>query len=144
MTNLALYNTSNLAKSLIGFDQLFADVERIFSTNSQTNYPPFNILKTSEDSYIVEVAVTGFEKNEIDVKLDQGILHIKAQSVKTDDQETIKYLHRGLSTRNFEKQFSLADHMEVDKAVLANGMLRVYIKRVLPKELQPKTIAIQD
>jgi molecular chaperone IbpA len=139
MTSIHNINTSNLAKAFIGIDSIFAEAERVFANSLQSNYPPFNILKTDDDNYVVEVAATGFEKNEIKVNVENQLLVINATSNNTEASE---YLHRGLATRDFERRFNLADHMQVGEAVLANGLLRVYIKRVLPEALRPREIKI--
>jgi molecular chaperone IbpA len=139
MTSLHNINTTNLAKALIGIDSMFAEAERIFANSAQSNYPPYNILKTDDDNYIVEVAVTGFEKNEVKINVDNQKLVINATTNRDDDAE---YLHRGLATRDFERRFNLTEHMQVGDAVLANGLLRVYIKRVLPEALRPREITI--
>ena len=143
MNQLARFDTTALNRALIGFDRLFNDVERGFVNSVQNNYPPYNILKTSDDNYTLEIAVTGFKKEEITVELNQGQLVISGtHQTQTNDHE-VEYLHRGLAARDFERRFTLADHMEVGDAEVADGLLRVYIKRIVPEALKPRVIAIK-
>ena len=143
MNQLARFDTTALNRALIGFDRLFNDVERGFVNSVQSNYPPYNILKTSDDNYTLEIAVTGFKKEEITVELNQGQLIVKGiHQTATEDHE-VEYLHRGLAARDFERRFTLADHMEVGDAEVADGLLRVYIKRIVPEALKPRVIAIK-
>lgn len=144
MTNqLPRFDTTALNRALIGFDRLFDQVEQRFANSVQTNYPPYNVLKTSDNDYVVEVAVTGFTKEEILVKVEQEQLVISASASKEAD-ETTEYLHRGLATRDFERRFTLADHLEVVDASVANGLLKVYLKRIVPETLKPRVISIKD
>jgi molecular chaperone IbpA len=143
MNQLARFDTTALNRALIGFDRLFNDAERGFANSVQNSYPPYNILKTSEDDYIIEVAVTGFKKDEITVELNQGQLIITGIRNNQEGEQDTEYLHRGLAARDFERRFTLADHMEVGDAEVADGLLRVYIKRIVPEALKPRTIAIK-
>ena len=139
---LTRFDITALNRALIGFDQIFNDVERRYANSAQPNYPPYNILKTSEHEYTIEVAVTGFAKDEVEVHVDEGQLVIKAESNR-DEYAATEYLHRGLAARNFERRFTLADHMEVGEATVADGLLKVYITRVVPEALKPRQIAIK-
>lgn len=141
MNALTRFDPTALNRALIGFDRLFDDVERRFANSANTNYPPYNILQHDEDSYEIEVAVAGFNREDISVEVDQNHLRIVGRRVKDDD--TAKYLHRGLATRDFERVFTLADHMEVGEAEMTNGILRVKITRVIPEALKPRLIAIK-
>jgi len=143
MNQLARFDTTALNRALIGFDRLFNDVERGFVNSVQNNYPPYNILKTSDDNYTLEIAVTGFKKEEITVELNQGQLVISGTHQNETNDHTVEYLHRGLAARDFERRFTLADHMEVGDAEVADGLLRVYIKRIVPEALKPRVIAIK-
>lgn len=142
MNQLARFDTnalSQLNRALIGFDRIFSDFEnRHFSTN---NYPPYNILKHDEDHFEIEVAVAGFSREDISIQVDQNQLLIKGQRYKDDD--TSKYLHRGLATRDFERSFTLADHIEVGEAEMTDGILRIKLTRIIPEALKPRLIAIK-
>jgi molecular chaperone IbpA len=143
MNAITRFDTSNLAqlnRALIGFDRLFNDVERRFA-NSTTNYPPYNVIKHDDNNFEIEVAVAGFDKEDITVEVDQNQLCITGRRLKDDD--AAKYIHRGLAARDFERFFTLADHMEVGEAEMTNGILRVKITRVIPEALKPRLITIK-
>jgi molecular chaperone IbpA len=124
----------------IGFDSLFDDLIRMTSQQS-LNYPPYNIVKQTEDTFYIEVATAGFSEGEIEVNLDNRVLTIKGQ-VARDDDATYEYLHRGISSRDFVREFTLAEHVEVVNASQKDGILKIYLERVVPEEKKPKTIAI--
>jgi molecular chaperone IbpA len=138
-----LQRLDSLNRALIGFDSMFDTLERRFQNQLTTNYPPFNIVKWSEDSYEIQLAVTGFEKEEIAVEVEQSQLTIRGESKVQGDEETV-YLHRGLATRDFEKTFTLAEHMEVKGAEIKNGMLMIKIIRNLPESAKPRVIDIVE
>jgi len=129
---------AHLSRALIGFDRIFNEVENRTQTN---NYPPFNIIKHSDVNFEIELAVAGFDKDELTVEIDQDQLIIRGQ--KAYSQNEPEYLHRGLAARDFEKSWTLADHMEVDEVELTNGILSVKITRMIPEALKPRLIAIK-
>ena len=141
MNALSRIDTQSLNRALIGFDRLFNDVERRFANQVQTNYPPYNILKHDDDLFEIEIAVAGFDKEDISIEVDQNQLTIKGQRIKEEDVSM--YLHRGLAARDFERTFTLAEHMEVGDAELTNGILRVKLTRIVPEALKPRLIAIK-
>ena len=143
MNQLARFDTNALAqlnRALIGFDRIFNDFENRH-VNSTTNYPPYNVLKHDEDHFEIEIAVAGFDREDITVEVDQNQLVIKGKRLSEDDSS--KYVHRGLATRDFERVFTLVDHMEVGEAELTNGILSVKITRVIPEALKPRLITIK-
>jgi molecular chaperone IbpA len=122
----------------IGFDNMFDELTRM--TNQQTlNYPPYNIVKTSEDAFYIEVAVAGFGEGEVEINIDNQVLVIKG---KKEAEVTAEYLHQGISNRDFVREFTLAEHVEVVNAVNKNGILTIYLERKLPEEKKPKSVAI--
>ena len=122
----------------IGFDNMFDELTRMNSQQS-LNYPPYNIVKNTEDSFSIEVAVSGFSEGEVAVNLDNRVLTIKG----TKNEETVaEYLHKGISTRDFVREFTLAEHVEVVSASQKDGILSIYLERIVPEEKKPKTIAI--
>lgn len=132
---------ANLNRALIGFDRIFHNAEARFANSVQTNYPPYNILKHDENNFEIEIAVAGFEKQDITVEVDQDQLIVRGQRTKEDDSS--KYLHRGLAARDFERSWTLAEHMQVNEVELTNGILRVKIIRLIPEELKPRLIPIK-
>ena len=129
---------ANLSRALIGFDQIFN--QRLQQANS--NYPPHNIVKYSDNQYAIEIAVAGFSKEEITVEVDQDQLVVRGVQANavTEGKE---YLHRGLASRDFEQTWTLAEYMEVKDAEVKDGMLIISIERIIPESLKPRTINIK-
>lgn len=142
MNQLYRIDTSNLNKALIGFDRIFNDIERRFANSTNTNYPPYNIIRRG-DEYTIELAVTGFKGDEVTIEVDKDELIIKGENKVIEADPEVEYLHRGLATRAFERKFTLEQHMEVNGAEMRDGLLRIQITRKVPEELKPKTIAIE-
>lgn len=138
-------NTLNaLNKAFLGFDSLFTDFEQRFANQVNTNYPPYNILKHSKDSYELQVAVTGFAPEEITVEVDQNQLVIKGEKREDDADMEVQYIHRGLASRNFTRVLPLAEHIEVGNAKIKNGVLYVALDRVVPEALKPRVLKIKS
>ena len=125
----------------IGFENLFDDLQRVTQTQSSTNYPPHNVIKTGDDTVTIEVAVAGFAEGEIDIALDKRLLTITGNKKREDDADH-EYLHRGISSRDFKQTFPLAEHVEVNGAAIRDGILTVYLERKVPESAKPKSIAI--
>jgi molecular chaperone IbpA len=140
MNQLARFDTTSLNKALIGFDRIFNDFENRFQ-QSTTNYPPYNVIKHNENTFEIEVAVAGFDREDITVQVDQDQLIIKGKKPKEED--TTQYLHRGLATRDFERSFTLAEHIVVGEGEMINGILRVKLTREVPESLKPRLITIK-
>ena len=132
-----------LNRALVGFDQMFDQMERRFANSVSNNYPPHNIVKMGENEYSIQLAVTGFEKSEINVTVENNILIVKGESMTTDYAPE-QYLHRGLATRDFVKEFPLAEHIEVVGAETKNGMLTIKLVRNIPESAKPKIIDIVE
>jgi molecular chaperone IbpA len=143
MTNhqLVRFDTNALNKALLGFDNLFDNFEHRFANQINNNYPPYNILKHSDDSYELEIAVTGFTPEEITVEIDQTQLIVKGERKRDEDTEP-QYLHRSLATRDFTRSWTLAEHMEVGEGKIKNGVLTVALTRVIPEALKPRQLKI--
>ena len=139
MTELRLgsVNFGSLNRALIGFDQVFDTLEY----RTSMNYPPYNIIKSDENNYIIEVAVAGFKKKEITVQIDKDQLLIKG--AKQKDEEKQQYLHHGLSARNFNHQFTIAEYMVAKYASMEDGILIVVLERKLPEAKKPRIIEIE-
>lgn len=138
---LRSFDIPQLHKFGIGFDSMFDELMRVTSQQTNSNYPPHNVIKTGENTVTIEVAVAGFAEGEIDINLDKRVLTI-AGARKTEEAETHEYLHRGISSRDFRHAFTLAEHVEVKSASIRNGILSVYLEREVPEEAKPKAIAI--
>ena len=140
MNQLARFDTTALNRALIGFDRIFNDYENRFH-HSTTNYPPYNVIKHDDNLFEIEIAVAGFDREDITIQVDQNQLVVKGNRLKEDD--TSKFLHRGLAARDFERAFTLAEHIIVGDAELSNGILRVKLTREVPEALKPRTILIK-
>lgn len=125
----------------IGFDQMFDELMRTTSRQS-TNYPPHNVLKIDDNNFVVQLAVAGFDEGEIDIQVEGQILSIIGQSSK-DNKYSAEYLIQGISMRNFERAFTLAEHVEVKNAEITNGILSIELERIIPIEKLPKKIDIK-
>jgi len=144
MTNhqLVRFDTNSLNRALLGFDSLFNDFENRFANQINQNYPPYNVIKHDEDTYEIEVAVTGFDKNDITVEIDQNQLIVKGQKREVEMNEPT-FLHRGLASRDFTRSWTLAEHMEVKEGKIKNGVLTIELKRVVPEALKPRVLKLK-
>jgi molecular chaperone IbpA len=122
----------------IGFDNMFDELLRLNSQQT-LNYPPYNILKNTEDSFSIEIAVAGFSEGEISVNVDNRVLSITG---KKNDGLEVEYLHKGISDRDFVREFTLAEHVEIQSATQRDGILTINLERIVPEEKKPKSIAI--
>lgn len=139
------YDPFSFAKQFnttVGFEPILKKLAEISETFPKIpTYPPYNIKKTGENTYVIELAVAGFGKQDIELELQDGILTIKG-NVKTD--EATEYLFKGIAERAFTRQFTLADTVEVKNADLINGMLKIWLERFIPDEKKPKKINIGE
>src|SRR6266700_8081073 len=135
------FDFAPLFRSTIGFDRLARLVDTATRVDSTAlSYPPYNIEKTGEDSYRLTMAVAGFAQDELDITVHENTLIVTGKA-QTED-ENGRYLHRGIARRAFERRFSLADHIKVVGATLANGMLHVDLTRDVPEAAKPRKIQI--
>ena len=135
------FDFSPLFRSTIGFDRLARMVDAATRVDSTAlAYPPYNIEKTGEDAYRLTMAVAGFGRDELDITVHENTLIVTGKALK--DEESGRYLHRGIARRAFERRFSLADHLKVTGASLDNGLLHVDLVRQIPEAMKPRTIAI--
>lgn len=142
MTKLTALDLNPFYRNSIGVDKLFDRLINQIDTASTQNYPPYNILKTGDNTFEVQVAVAGFTQGEIEVAVREGNLVITGEKLPEELPEGTEYTHKGISDRRFIRTFSLADYVEVSTASVKNGILTVKLERHIPEALQPKTIAI--
>jgi molecular chaperone IbpA len=142
--NLRALDIPSIHKFGIGFDNIFDELMRVNAKQTNTNYPPYNIVKHNEDSFAIEIAVAGFREGDINITLEKNVLTIKGEQTQDLDEleKEVEYVHRGISARNFNRTFTLADHVEVVGAKAENGILVIALERQVPEEQKPKTIAI--
>ena len=140
-----------LGKFFVGSDkvaQKFQEtVEHIQKTASNINYPPFNLKKTDDNVYVVELAVAGFGKQDVELTLEDNKLVIKGQTTLdtvSQDGIEVQYLHKGIADRAFTRTFSLADNVVVNNAQMINGILKIWLEHIIPEDKKPKKIDITD
>ena len=146
MTRNQLINWEPFKPFSVGFDNLFDDFDRMLSFNSASinHYPPYNIRKVNDTDYVIELAIAGFGKKDIEVKSQENTLTIKSKDKKeevSDKDENI--LHRGISQRSFTRSFTVAEDVVVKGADLKDGLLSVKLERIIPDEKKPKIIDIK-
>ena len=144
---LRTFDLPAIHKFGIGFDHLFDDLMRVNAQQSNNNYPPYDIVQINDDEYMISLAVAGFANDNLSITKDNKFLIIEGKHSRENmdsayEESTTKYLHKGISERSFRREFQLADHVEISNAHLELGILNVHLKREVPEEAKPKTIAI--
>ncbi|MDR7230033.1 molecular chaperone IbpA [Caulobacter sp. BE264] len=132
---------SPLYRSLVGFDRLADQLDAAARNEAASGYPPYNIERTGENEYRIEIAVAGFKPEELNVEVKENLLTVTGRKAANDEAK--QYLHRGLAERNFERKFQLTDYLVVVDADLSNGLLSIALKRELPEALKPRTVEIK-
>lgn len=136
------FDLTPLYRASVGFDRLADVVDRALSADvTASSYPPYNIEKTGENSYRITIAVAGFAADELNVEVRDGSVIVSARKSEDGDKDRT-YLHRGIATRAFERKFTLADHVRVEGASHADGMLNIDLVREIPEALKPRRIEI--
>ena len=130
---------SPLYRSVVGFDRL-AQLLETASVDQATGYPPYNIERTDENAYRIEIAVAGFRPEELNIEVKENLLTVQGRKAANDVER--RFLHRGLAERDFERRFQLADYVVVTDARLADGLLSIALRRELPEALKPRRIEI--
>jgi molecular chaperone IbpA len=140
---LRSFDIPSIHKFGIGFDNMFDELMRVSAQQSTSNYPPYNIVQINEDEYMISLAVAGFGLDNLSVTKDKKFLIIEGKEYQSDSEKIEpNYLHKGISNRDFRREFQLADHVEISNAHLELGILSVHLKREVPEDAKPKTIAI--
>ena len=144
MTKITTLDLDPFYRNAIGVDQLFNRIVNQIDqhSNDATNYPPYNIIKTGEDTFEVQVAIAGFNEGEVNVEVRDNNLIVTGEKTDQELPEGHEYTHKGISARKFLRTFSLADYVEVVTATSKNGILSVALERRVPEAMKPKTIAI--
>ena len=141
MTKITSFDLTPFYRNTVGIDRLFDRItNQIDTAAAGGNYPPYDIVKTGDDTYEIRVAAAGFRQGDIEVEFHEGRLTIRGNGSGTDDN--VEYLHHGISSRSFVRSFTLADYVEVNGAVMKDGVLTVNLERVVPESQKPKNIAI--
>lgn len=133
---------SPLFRTAIGFDRLARLMDNARTVSEANGYPPYNIEKTGDDSYVLTMAVAGFAESDIEITAQENTLTIVGRP-QPQPEDGRRFLHRGIAGRAFERRFVLADHIVVEGADLSNGLLHVALKHVVPEALKPRRIPVQ-
>lgn len=133
---------SPLYRNSVGFDRLSSLIDAARNTDaSVSGYPPYNIEVIDDSKYVVTMAVAGFERDELDLMVEKGILYVRGDKAHKEERQ---YIHQGIANRAFERKFNLADHVDVTGADLNNGLLSIYLVKEIPEEMKPQRIPIND
>ena len=143
--NLSIFN--NLRPLTVGFDDMFDHFEHkmddSFFGRSVANFPPYNIVKTGDNTYDVELALAGFNKKDIEIEYKENVLTVKSKKQEETKDEDGNIIHRGISKRMFSKSFTIANDVEVKGAELKDGLLKVSMERIIPEHKKAKLINIK-
>ena len=147
MTSKDLSIFNSLRPLSIGFDDMFDQFESMLGNGSlavQSNYPPYNIRKAGKDKYAIEVAVAGFNKDDVEVEYEDNLLTVKTKEVKrSEEKDGDQVIHRGISQRSFARSFTIADDVKVNGAELKDGLLTISCERIVPEHKKKKVIEIK-
>ena len=132
-------------KVFVGFDDQFNKLAKIHDDLAKNipNYPPYNIKKTDENKYVIEIAVAGFARQDVEIELDGDKMVVKGSTHSDDKDSTENFLFKGISNRAFTRTFALDDQVEVKGAEMLNGMLKIALERIIPEHKKPKKIEIK-
>ena len=133
------YDFAPLWRSTVGFDRLFDLAQAAAQHAGEDNYPPYNIERLGEDSYLISLAVAGCSPDEVSITAEQNVVTIEGNKPEKAERE---FLYRGISTRHFKRQFNLADYVQVKDASFDNGLLQIELVREIPEAMKPRKIAI--
>ncbi len=144
--DLSIFNS--LRPFSIGFDNMFDQFESLLGDgglSAQSNYPPYNIRKTGKDKYAIEVAVAGFNKDDVEVEYEDNLLTVKTKKVdKAVEKDTdVEIIHRGISQRSFSRSFTIADDIKVEGAEIKDGLLTINCEKIVPEQKKRKLIPIK-
>ena len=144
VTNKALSlfdNFNQLTPYAVGYDRIFDHLNNYVSNNvTSTGFPPYNIRKEGDYNYVIEMALAGFSKKDIEIEVADGTLTIRSTKENEENEDTI---HRGISYRKFNRKFTMADDIIVNDASLDNGMLQINLERIVPEEKKPRLIEVK-
>jgi molecular chaperone IbpA len=129
-------------RSTVGFDRLFDMLENDTAGGNGENYPPFDLIKSGDNQYCIQLAVAGFKPEEIDITAQQNVLIVTGRKNEQSDEKRSDYIYLGIANRSFERRFALADHIQVRGADMKDGLLSLDLVREIPEAMKPKKISI--
>ena len=133
-----MFEVDTFSRQAIGFDRLFDVMNNI--RGKDINYPPYDIIKKDEETFIIEFALSGFSKDDLNITVKENHLTIEGDYIRGEDLE---YLHKGIAKRSFTRDFVLADTLNVEDVTFSEGILRVVLKQIIPEEQKPKQLKIK-
>jgi molecular chaperone IbpA len=137
------FDLAPLYRSTVGFDRMFSMLDQLDGVEgSVSGYPPYNIERTAENAYRISLAVAGFTDADLSIEAKENRLTIRGEKQTNDEEQTGEVLYRGIAARTFERNYQLADHVEVKGARLENGLLHVDLVREIPEAMKPRAIPI--
>jgi|TARA_B100001142_G_scaffold302265_1_gene328683 molecular chaperone IbpA len=143
MVKLTHFDVNQFAPFTVGFDRVFDRLVDYGTTYDTGGFPPYNIRKTDDFKHVIEIALAGFSKGEIEVILTDGVLEIKSSNLPTTEKPKDDLIHKGIAKRAFTRKFTLADDIEVKDAKLENGLLVIDLEQIVPEHKKPKTIKVK-
>ena len=143
MVKLTHFDINQFAPFTVGFDRVFDKLVDYGNTNYETGgFPPYNIRKTDDFKHVIELALAGFSKDEIEVVLTDGVLVIKSADLLSQTNPNEGLVHKGIAKRAFTRKFTLADDIEIKDAKLKNGLLEIELEQIVPEHKKPRTIKV--
>ena len=143
MVKLTHFDINQITPFSVGFDRVFDRLVDYGTTYETGGFPPYNIRKTDDFRHVIEIALAGFSKDEIEVVLPDGVLVIKSADVMTDKDPNEGLVHKGIAKRAFTRKFTLADDIEIKDAKLKNGLLEIELEQIVPEHKKPRTIKVK-
>jgi len=135
---------SPLFRQSVGFDHFNDLFEALADNEPRSTFPPYDIIKTSDNQYQIVMAIAGYDEGDLDITLEKDTLKVSAKHENKEGGNDVQYIHRGIAKRHFERSYRLADHMKVEKADLKNGMLTIDLYREVPEAQKRRSIAINQ
>ena len=136
---MATIDLTPLYRSTVGFDRMARLLDSAMRADNSGGYPPYNIEVVEENRYRITLAVAGFDQSELDIEVENGVLTVRGSKRGEEQRE---FLHKGIAFREFERKFSLADHVEVKGADIKNGLLDIELEKIIPEEAKPRRIPV--
>ena len=144
MVKLTHFDINQISPFTIGFDRVFDRLVDYGAATYETGgFPPYNIRKTEDFKHVIEIALAGFSKDEIEVVLTDGVLEIKSSNLSTTEKPKDNLVHKGIAKRAFTRKFTLADDIEIKDAKLKNGLLEIELEQIVPEHKKPRTIKVK-
>lgn len=146
MTNFDVFSFPSFDKLFVGYEPVLKKIQDAHDQMSKSipNYPPYNIVKVADDKYVIEMAVAGFGKQNLEISTANGVLTITGSTKSDSTDDKTSYLYKGIADRSFTRTFNIADTVEIKDAELINGMLKVWLENIIPESKKPKKIDIKD